>query len=95
MVTILRPIRTPDSYGQIIESFETEIETFMGVSMSGSETFSGERLQYQQVATFTGHYYPLSTTWRLLFAASQWNIISVEKMQLGRFMRIVAAKIVE
>jgi SPP1 family predicted phage head-tail adaptor len=93
----MQPVAAKDSFGQSKRTFTPFKTTWANVQpVSVGETEMSNRLQYAETYSFTTHFdSAINNTFQLTYNAEQYNISRIEKLNLSRFIRVTASKIVE
>lgn len=91
------PAKTRDSFGQTIRTFSTLKTDWVDVQpVAINESEISNRLQYTEIYNFTGHNEPaINNTYQIEYNSAQYNIIKIQRLNLNRFIRVTASKIVE
>ena len=95
-VTLQQPTATTATNGQKIRSFADFVAVFAAVKpVVINETEVSARVQYSETYAFTTHNNAaVNSRFQVKWNDENFNIIKIERFNLGRFMRITAAKIV-
>jgi len=96
-ITYYQPVRTKDTYGQMVETFTEFQKAFVSVEKyTGNEDNRGEQITWSQFWLFTGHYIKdIDTTYRILYDGNYYVILDIEYHGNRKFQAIKADKIIE